>query len=136
MPIRTTPELVGGIIELDPVIVSIAPFIAAASALVDGVERRSDTLDSDEQLDSARLEIIETWLAAHFYAIRDPRPERERAGSVEVKHQTSVDLGLNVTHYGQQAMMLDTTGYLSEISSGKKRIREVSLHWVGTEIED
>lgn len=123
---RTTPAAVGGIIEVD-VAIDLAPFIETASALVDDVA----AADTNAVLTVTRLELIERWLSAHFYAIRDPRPTRERADRIELTYQSKVDLNLAVTHYGQQAMSLDSTGQLRMMSDSKRRV--VSVNWLGDE---
>ena len=79
--------------------------------------------------------VIEKWLAAHFYTVRDPRAVREKAGSVSQENQSKVDLGLNTSHYGQKAMLLDYQGGLSALN---KQMRDgvkktVGVTWLGTE---
>jgi hypothetical protein len=81
--------------------------------------------------------MIETWLAAHFYAIRDMRPSQEHAGSVGQSFMHRVDLGFANTQYGQQAIMLDTNGGLLTLQkaiTGKAR-QKIGMHWLGTETE-
>lgn len=124
--VRTTDSLVAGIVEVDTAI-GLTPFISAASTLVDDIADFS-TVNSTE-----RLTIIETWLSAHFYCIRDPRSVREKAGSVEEVIESKVDLNLNVTRYGQMAMVLDKSGYLRSISDSRRR--KVSATWMGTTLE-
>lgn len=97
---RTTTELVGGIIEVDDDI-DVAPFIDTASQLVE--ELCVPAAYSDE-----RLELIERWLAAHFYAIRDNRRSSESIRGIQETFQFRVDLNLNATMYGQQVQLLDT----------------------------
>lgn len=109
---RTTSSAVGMIIEVDAN-VSLTPFIEAASALVDDVCLKSGYTDN-------RLELIERWLAAHFYTARDPRAESEKVSVIAVKYQSKVDLGLNSSHYGQMAMRLDTKGNLALLESKSK----------------
>ncbi len=121
--VRTTQELVAGIIELDPRISDLSPFITAASLLVDEVDAKSD-------LASENLQVIETWLAAHFYAIRDPRSLVEKAGSVSQTIESKVDLNLSVTRYGQMAMVLDTSGTLRALSNGRVSLK---VTWLGTD---
>lgn len=104
--VRTTPELVAGIIEADAAI-SMTPFIAVASSVVDdhclGVG-----------LSVAKLLLIETWLGAHFYSLRDRRVASESAGPVsESKDPVVLGKALEQSTYGQTAMMLDTSGKLS-----------------------
>lgn len=118
---RTTPLLVAGIIEVDATI-PLTPFIAAASAMVDSIAEESGH-------NADLLQQIETWLAAHFYTVRDPRATQERAGSVAVSYQSAVDLGLSTSHYGQMAMVLDTSGLLRRESHGKVK---AGVTWLGT----
>jgi len=120
---RTTSGAVEGIIEVD-VTISLEPFMLVANELV--TEVCSDAGYSDE-----RLELIERWLAAHFYTNRDPRPVNERAGPVSVTYQSAVALNLNTSHYGQTAMMLDTAGGLAALSKQKPK-RIASVTWLGT----
>jgi len=121
---RTSSTLVAGIIEVDTAI-DLEPFITAASALVDDVAAASD-------LDATRLELIERWLSAHFYCMRDPRTTQERAGPVGASYQSSVGPNLSTSHYGQMAMTLDTSGTLKTLSRGKIA---ATVSWLGTESE-
>ena len=112
---RTTYTAVGKIIEIDSSFseTDFDPFIEAANALVTEV-------CSTDDYDTTRLELIERWLSAHFYAIRVPRETDEKAGSVSAKYQSKVDLGFDVTHYGQMALRLDTAGGLAAINAEAK----------------
>ena len=121
---RTTPALVAGIIEVDNAI-DLAPFIAAAGSLVDVVEEKSDHT-------AELLELIERWLSAHFYTVRDPRAVSEKAGPVGVTYQSKVDLNLSTSHYGQTAIVLDTSGTLKRLSKG---VRSAVVAWLGKELE-
>lgn len=125
MAIRTTSIAVAGIIEVD-VSIPLDPFIETGSALVDSFAAQS-------KLDAARLELIERWLSAHFYAMRDPRTSDERAGPVAARYQSAVALRLNTSHYGQMAMVLDTSGLLSLLSKSR---RPASVTWLGTPPEN
>lgn len=124
---RTTEELVKEIIEVDPNVPSLDPFILPANELV------TELCTSFGYTDT-RLELIERWLSAHFYAILDPRAKEERAGPVSQENQSSVSLGLNVTHYGQQAMRLDTNGGLSSMDKAATEgiSRSVGVTYLGT----
>lgn len=123
---RTTSALVGGIIELDSSI-TITPFILVANELV-------TELCSSDDYTSTRLELIERWLSAHFYSVRDPRAEVEKAGPVSEKFQSKVDLGFDTSHYGQMAMRLDTEGGLAALNEQIKRGKKVTVGatWLGT----
>jgi len=125
---RTTPELVGTIIEVDSRI-ALGPFIVTANQLVTEICAPSGKLSVE------RLELIERYLSAHFYTLRDPRPVMEQAGDVQQTNQSKVDLFLCTSHYGQTAIMLDTTGGLAELNrepeNGRVK-RTLSVSWVGT----
>lgn len=126
---RTTAALVKTIIEVDENISSdLVPFITVANELV--TECCADAGYTD-----ARLELIERWLAAHFYSVRDPRAKTESAGSVGATYFGEVGKNLSLTFHGQQAMLLDTEGGLAalnaSIAAGGKRT--VGVTWIGTE---
>jgi len=123
MAIRTTEDAVNNIIEVDSAIL-LAPFIETASSFVDEIAASSAAPAA------ARLELIERYLSAHFYTLRDPRSEQERAGPVSVKFQSKVDLGFKTSHYGQMALSLDPTGILRAASRGK---RAGGVSWAGKE---
>lgn len=129
---RTTPELVGAIIEVDAEI-GIQPFIDAANDLVSEVCGESVYPDLPD-----RPTRIETWLAAHFYAIRDPRNQSEQAQGVGRTIESRVDLGFNVTRYGQMALRLDTAGGLAALEAAVKAGRKVtpSIAWLGTKASE
>lgn len=126
---RVTPEEVADIIKVNANI-NVQPFIDVADSLVDDVCLDSDYSDS-------KLKIIEQWLAAHFYAVRDPRVDTQKAGPVSQKLQYKVDLGFHVTVYGQQALLLDTAGNLALLNKQAKEGKSVAsagLVWAGTEV--
>ena len=132
---RTTATQVKDIIETDPSIIAVDadldPFILVANELV--TEVCTGTNGPTTAYTATRLELIERWLAAHFYAIRDPRATSESAG-VSASYESAVDLGMSLTRYGQQARLLDTNGGLSRLDAQIKRgaARKVSLSWIGT----
>jgi hypothetical protein len=80
-----------------------------------------DIATEDSTLSSSRLTIIETWLAAHFAAITEAQLSQETIGDATDKIESKVDLGLNVTRWGQQALALDPTGVLASSAKGTKR---------------
>jgi hypothetical protein len=111
---RTTQALVEGIIEVDTVnIPDLTPYMTIANALV------TECCGSVGYEDD-RLELIERWLSAHFYTVRDPRTTSEKAASVSANYQSAVDIGLNSSHYGQTAMRLDTKGGLAALDAASK----------------
>lgn len=123
---RTTSELVAGVIEVDETI-PLDPFISVASELV-------TELCLGKGYSDDRLELIERWLSAHFYTNRDPRTVREEAGPVSASYQSKLALNLGTSHYGQTAMMLDTAGGLSALSRDLRK-QTLSVSWLGTKIE-
>ncbi len=123
---RTTEAQVASIIDTESDI-SLEPFIATANSLVTG-------LCTNSGYDDTRLELIERYLAAHFYTLREPRSVSEGAGPVNTSYQSSVGLGLNTSHYGQMAKLLDTAGNLAEaeqVSQGETHVRKVKVAHVG-----
>lgn len=123
MAIRTTEAAVGEIIEVDSSIL-LDPFIETAASLVDDIAAHASSPGA------ARLELIERYLAAHFYTLRDPRAVMQKADVVSQTLQSKVDLGLNTSHYGQMAITLDPTGVLRSASKGK---RTGGVTWLGNE---
>lgn len=130
---RTTSELVEGIIDVESGI-DLTPFISAANNLVTQFCTGSAVTTA---YSTEAIQEIETWLAANFYAIYDPRAVTEKAGDVAAKYQSKVDLGLSVTHYGQMAMTLDWNGGLAGHNGMvlKGKTGGVRAIWLGTEEE-
>ena len=131
MAVRTTSAAVELIIEVDASI-SLTSFIEVANNIVTKHCTDDDFTDAD-------LELIERWLSAHFYTVRDMRAESEKAGPVTEKLQSKVDLGFSTSHYGQHAMLLDWSGALSALNEKIKKgtgLITAGVSWLGTEEED
>ena len=128
---RTTAAAVKAIVEVDATIsVDLAPYIETANALVTEV-------CGDAGYNDSRLELIERWLSAHFYAVRDPRASSERAGPVSASYLNQVGLGFAQTREGQQAMLLDTAGGLAKLNKDMELGRKTpkpGVLWGGTEL--
>jgi hypothetical protein len=107
MAIRTDEDAVKGIIEVDDSI-DLTPFIEVANNVVDQVCLASS-------YSNATLELIERWLAAHFYATRDPRTNQESVKGIIEQFEGTTKVGLNNTRYGQQALLIDTAGNLAAL---------------------
>lgn len=112
---RTTTDAVEEILgeNFDDVL-PVAPFVESATVLVDRVQacarRRSKTLTDTE------LELIERWLAAHYWGqaagLFDGRATQ---GVVSGKFQGQTGMHLEGTYYGQRALELDYSGCLTAI---------------------
>lgn len=88
-------------------------FINTAHVMVEEV-LTSTALSSD------LLTEIEMWLSAHYACIREQRASEESIGAeYRVKYQGTTDMGLKATTYGQQALALDYTGTLANLSAKK-----------------
>lgn len=125
MAIRTTSDAVEEIVETE-VTISLTPFIEIASAMV-------DELLVDAGYGDTYLELIERWLSAHFYSIRDMKRASEQVKTLRESFQYKVDLYLAVTVYGQQVLALEYKGILAAL---QKRIQDGTrpgMTWLGTE---
>jgi hypothetical protein len=121
---RTTAAKVQAIIQTKASI-SLDPFIETANHLVTKVCTSSN-------YDATDLELIERWLAAHFYAVRDPRRLREKAGPVSAEYKGKWDLKLNLTEYGQQVLLLDYEGHFAALNE-RKNAAVFGLTYLGAE---
>ena len=132
---RTTQTLVEGIIDNFEEF-EMAPFIESANVLVTRVCSLKETTGGSLYYTDEDLELIERWLSAHFFAIRFPRSVSEQAGPVMERTQSKVDIGFDVTHYGQMALRLDTAGGLAALNEDAKKGKgRIELYWAGTEPE-
>lgn len=86
----------------------LTPYIDAASSVVDDLE----AADEDGDLSSAKLEIIERWLAAHYYTIMDPiyMSKTTMGRSASFQQRSYLDV----------AKQLDPTGMLEALVEGKR----------------
>lgn len=128
MSIRTQEDLVRAIIS-NSAGIDTTPFIRAASLLVD----KLDVYDTAGVHSVADLKEIETWLAAHFYGLRDAQYQSKSTGGASATFQGQTGLCLDLTWWGQTAKILDTTGYLAKLdqeAKGGKRV--ASMQWLGT----
>lgn len=112
MAARITENELKAICEVDSTI-TLTPFIEQATMLVD------EELAPRGTLTALRLKMIELNLAAHFYCVRDPKTQNESAG-ISQSFEGSASEGLKRTRYGQQALILDTTGRLNTMQLGRR----------------
>lgn len=128
---RTRDDEVEQLIEVDDAI-NLSSFIDTASALVDRVDAYSPGLMSTKT-----LTLLEAWLAAHFYALRDQQYSSRSTQGASGSFQGQTGMGLTSTFYGQTAMRLDASGLLAKmdkeaIEGGKRKIK---VGWLGTDPE-
>ena len=129
-PPRVTMADVEVLIPVPGSVSTLDAFILVAHELLENTV----VTDYPDAFTEAYLTEIERWLSAHFTAIRYTRSSSEKIGPVSEGYQYKVDLDLRVTMYGQQAIVLDTTGTLGRL--GKQR---ASVWWIGktlAEIEE
>lgn len=121
MRVRTTQDLVIGILGRDydtDKTPDIAQYMLAANVLVSRVvalAAKQNYFLSDDGIDS-EAEVIERWLSAHFYQASDKGLMSSSNIAGGGTHEGRLDMGLNLTRYGQNAMILDTSGVLKAIS--------------------
>lgn len=111
MAVRTTEKLVQGILERNYDLVnapSLTPFIETATVLVD----RVSLADTRSQMNAASLELVERYLAAHFYCHADMIAQSRSTGGASGNMQGQTGMGFDATLYGQTAKRLDATGLL------------------------
>lgn len=98
---------------------SVDQFIDTASIFID--EHLASVVTN-----SALLAKIELYLAAHFVAITEERGGIVESGlGIEVNERYSdvYTEGLKSTRYGQQALILDTSGTLASLTNTKLKAR-------------
>ena len=129
----TNEATVALVIEHDTnVSANLTEFINTASALVDWVET-CDAAKSDELTD-AQLTDIETYIAAHLYAIRDQQYQQKKTGDASATFQGTTGMYLDGTQWGQTAMLLDISGCLAQRNEEMKTggSKKFSSVWLGT----
>lgn len=93
----------------------LAPFIEAAAAIVDDVVECA--LDKDITIGATRQELIERWLAAHFYAVTDRPYQSKSTEGASATFQGQTAMYFEGSHYGQMAISLDPSGCLTDIQT-------------------
>ena len=89
------------------------------NAFINTAHRLVDERLGNAGLSAGMLSEIELWLAAHFLSMRDPRKKQVKVGEAQVTFQGESGQGLAATSYGQQAMLLDTSGTLAAMGLRK-----------------
>jgi hypothetical protein len=117
---RTTPRLVQDLIEDVNKKIPMDPFIASAGAMVDWLvteDAKSHTplLQQGPAINSLP-ELIERWLAAHFYSKFDTKYQQKMTGRASGSVDGQTTFNFSSSRWGQQAITLDVTGRLAERS--------------------
>ena len=109
MTVRVSAEEVKEIIDASLSDSAIEAYIGAANLTVTGY-LGGTTLSDDV------LKEIERWLSAHLIACtRERQVDKEQVGQASVTYSGKSDMGLDATLWGQQCILLDTTGTLVSI---------------------
>jgi len=123
MALRVAEEDVKAIVDTDR---NVLPFITVANLVINSVL-------GDSSLPTDLLFEIERWLSAHFLCIMDERPISESEGGASAtfvgisgKGGAHPLQGLSITKYGQQVLLLDTTGKLAAFGRRKAKIGVIS----------
>jgi hypothetical protein len=133
----TTADLVGGVVEVDDGD-DLTPFIRSAHRLIVRFCEPFLNNGTANAYTADDLTDIETWLAAHFYACLSRQTRSEQAGTVRADYESKVDLHLDVTIYGQQAMVLDPNGGLASWNNRIDSIRNITAEvlWLGVDEDE
>ena len=96
-------------------------YIPSANVLVTEVLSGSGFSDD-------RKALIEKWLAAHFVAIDDAstRIMEEKAGDATNKYEGRTGMRLNYTRWGQQVLILDTSGSFADLGKGPAEVKTIA----------
>ncbi len=102
------------VIAIRPTTQEVLPFLLTASTLV-------DTYMTQAGYAASLLAEIEKWWCAHLMEATDPRAMTTALGDTRVtRSQGKLGKGLEGTMYGQQVLLLDTSGLLVGIGTMKR----------------
>lgn len=117
MAVRVNAAEVKEIINTNLSDVIVSSSIDIASRLVDDVVAGNGPA-------ADRLPDIELYLSAHLIALRDQDEGmtiEQDVGDAKAKYSGRYWMGLNLTRYGQMAIVLDTSGRLAGLTLGKPK---------------
>lgn len=98
---------------------NLTPFLRAAASMIDRCVARA--IREVRPYGLSDFADCEAWLAAHLYKMSDQALASKSTEGASGSYQgTTSDMGLKGTKYGQTALMLDPTGYLTGISTGAR----------------
>lgn len=102
----------------------LTPYITTANVHVNRIEAAGEA-------DAVLLELIERWLAAHFYKMSDQAYSARSTQGASGTFQGQTGQRLMATKYGQTALDLDGTGYLASLVSSASGVGTASIEWAG-----
>jgi hypothetical protein len=108
----------------------LQPFIDTATILVDRIAIK----DAAGEMTAAALEMVERYLAAHFYAHADQITASRSTGGASGQFQGRTDMGFDATLYGQTAKRLDATGLLVQLDMPQRP--KATCAWMGKVRDD
>jgi hypothetical protein len=127
---RTDQSRVREVLEEADETIPVEPFIRAANAVINSLISRCAAMAASS---ADELAVVETWLAAHYYAQRDPAYASKTTGGASGTFQGQTAMYFEASKYGQRAMELDGSGCLSkrqwELKTGNTM--KASLTWGG-----
>lgn len=83
-----------------------------AQMFIDTAEVLIDSTSAANVYDSAHLNKIRLWLAAHLASAKNPPKASKQQGKSRESYQHVLGKGLDSTRYGQVLKMLDYKGYI------------------------
>lgn len=96
---------------------NLIPFIETANILTTRIAACAE--EKEQPLTTAELEMIERWLACHFYGQSDKPLGSKSTGGASGSYHGQTGMHLESTMYGQTAVVLDPSGCLADISQGQ-----------------
>lgn len=106
---------------------SLTPFIETASAMVD--DAASCATDLGTPISTTRLELIERWLAAHYYVQSDQTYASKNTEGAGASFHGQTAMYLEASKYGQTAARLDPTGCLQSVAGAERK--SAGGFWLG-----
>lgn len=91
---------------------TLLPYVDAASSIVDDVAACARA--HGVALSAVKLELIERWLAAHYYKSSDQQYASKNTAGAGASFSGQTGMGIQGTKYGLAALDLDPSGCLFE----------------------
>ena len=130
MAARTTIASVRGVLNRDyDGSANLQPYIDTATLVIDRAKELATA--EDVTLSSAVLEMMERWLAAHFYCQSDKPYQSRNTKGASASFAGKTGMYFESTLYGQTAMRIDPSGSLQSIGGKERKI--LTAAWLGEE---